>query len=238
LRAVILAGGRGTRLHPFTAAVPKPLLPLGDRPILAILIDQLRRHGVKHVTLAAGHRADQLEKRFGDGAKLGVQIDYAVESSPLGTIGPLGSLSLGREDFLVANGDVLTDLDFARLADLHRRKGAAATVAVHRREWRSELGVVELGPGDEVQRYVEKPVRPYHVSMGIYVFAPRALRFVARGRAMDLPELVAELIDSGERVAAFPFDGYWRDLGGPADYRDARRDFARMRARFLGDDDA
>ena len=235
-RAVIMAGGRGTRLVPYTVSFPKPLMPIGDMPILELLIRRLRRQGVGHVTLAVGHLASLLMAYFGDGTSLGVQIEYSIEREPLGTAGPLSLVSGLDETFLVMNGDLLTDLDLHSMVEAHRAAASLATVGLYRRSVTIDLGVVEAGPDGEVQRYVEKPVHEFLVSMGVYVFEPDVLQLIPSGTRFDLPDLVNAMLASGRRVTGYQHRGYWLDIGRPDDYGQAQQDFETIRSRLLGDD--
>ncbi len=232
-RAIILAGGRGTRLKPYTAVFPKPLMPIGDMPILEIVIRQLERVGFRRITLAVGHLAGLLEAYFGDGAKWNVSLDYSLEHTPLGTAGPLALIERPREPFLVMNGDILTTLDYKRLLSTLQASNACAVVGVQRREVRIGLGVLELDADRRVTDYVEKPTLAYEASMGVYAFAPRALEHIPRDRPFDLPDLIRALIRAGESVVACPHDGYWRDIGRPEEYEQAAEEFAEQRGSLL-----
>ena len=170
MKAVILAGGKGTRLAPYTKILPKPLLPIGDMPILEILLRQMQRGGVDEVVLAVGHLAHLLQSFFQDGERLGMNIRYSVEDEPLGTAGPLALVDGLTDTFLVANGDVLTTLDLADLVAGHRQSGAIATIATHNRKIKIDLGVIQFNGGQEIVGYSEKPAFDFQVSMGIYVF--------------------------------------------------------------------
>jgi NDP-sugar pyrophosphorylase family protein len=234
MQAVILAGGKGRRLAPYTNILPKPLVPIGDMPIVEVLIRQLKRYGIDEITLAVGHLSQLLVAYFGDGSRLGVRIRYSREEVPLGTVGPLALIPPPRESFLVMNGDVLTALDFGDLVAFHRRLGALATIAMHRRVNCIDLGVIECDGGHRIVRYVEKPTREYNVSMGIYVFEPRLLDYVPAGEYLDFPDLVTRLLAADEPVVAYPYDGYWQDLGRPDDYEQAVQDFDRLRDQLLG----
>jgi NDP-sugar pyrophosphorylase family protein len=233
MRAVILAGGKGTRLAPYTSVFPKPLMPVGDMPILEIVISQLAHYGITHITLAVGHLATLLQTFFGDGARHGVTIDYAFEDQPLGTAGPLAQISGLDETFVVMNGDVLTTLDYSELLRYHRQSGAVATIATHQREVKIDLGVIELDGGNRVKGYVEKPRYDYRVSMGVYVFEPRVLRYIPRGERLDFPNLIQHLLQIGECIVGYPCKGYWLDIGRPDDYEQAVKDFESMRSEFL-----
>lgn len=234
MRAVILAGGRGTRLHPYTLVLPKPLMPVGDLSILEIVLLQLAARGFLRATLAVGHLADLIRAVIGDGARYGLAVDYSVEQAPLGTAGPVGLVEgLDRDGtFVVMNGDLLTDLDFGALVESHRASKAACTMAVYRKDVKIDLGVLELS-GDDVAGYSEKPTLSYAVSSGIYAFDARALAHLPRGRRFDLPDLVRALIAAGERVRAHRFDGTWLDMGTPDDYALATERFQQERERFL-----
>ena len=226
MRAVVLAGGKGRRLLPYTAVFPKPLVPLGDRPILAIVVEQLRRAGFTRVTLAVGHLAGLIQAYFGDGSRFGIRIDYSIETTPMGTAGPLGLLDDLEEDFLVMNGDLLTDLDLGAFVAAHRSGGAIGTIAVYRKVVNLTLGVLSLDADSQVVDYVEKPSIDYLVSTGIYCFRRDVLEHLAAGVPCDLPELIRRLIARGERIQGYPFEGNWFDIGRPEDYEAALNLFA------------
>lgn len=227
MRAVILAGGKGRRLHPYTAVFPKPLMPLGDRPILEVVVRQLKDAGFTRLTLAVGHLAGLIEAYFGDGQRFGVRIDYSIEPEPLGTAGPLSLLSGLDSDFLVMNGDVLTDLDFSALHDAHRASNAIGTIAVCEQTVDITLGVVQMDPASHVVAYHEKPTQQFLVSTGIYVFRPQVLRHLVRGQRCDLPDLIQQLMHAGEHVHGHRFEGYWLDIGRPEHYELAVETVAR-----------
>lgn len=233
MKAVVLAGGKGTRLAPYTKVIPKPLMPIGDMPILEVLIRQMRRAGVDDITLTVGHLAELLRAFFQNGERLGTRIDYSYEEKPLGTAGPLKRISNLTETFLVLNGDVLTDLDFRALVDFHRRSKALISIAAYNRQVKIDLGVLQLGPNQFVNGYIEKPVYNFQVSMGVYVFEPQVLEYIPADTYFDFPELILRLLQDGQPVAAFPFSGYWQDLGRPDDYEQAIQDFETLRSHFL-----
>jgi NDP-sugar pyrophosphorylase family protein len=224
VKAVILAGGRGTRLAPYTTSLPKPLVPVGDRPIIDIIVHQLQSQGIVNITLAVGHLAELFIAHFGDGSRFGVRIEYSREQAPLGTAGPLGLVAGLSERFVVMNGDVLTDLDVRVMAARHAASGAVCTVAACPREVAIDLGVVEFDAANRLTAYREKPVHRYRASMGVYVMEPRVLDFVAPNTVLDLPDLMTRLVDAGEMVMVHPFDGYWLDIGSPPDYAKAVAD--------------
>lgn len=233
MRAVILAGGKGTRLAPYTTVFPKPLVPIGDMPILEIVVRQLRRAGVRRITMAVGHLAELLMAFFGDGSRFGVQVDYSREDQPLGTAGPLALLDGLEDTFLVMNGDILTTLDYMALVAYHRDQQAAATVAMHQRSVKIDLGVIEVNQQNHIVRYIEKPTYNYHVSMGIYVFEPVVLRYIERSVRLDFPELIWKLLANNQPVLGYPYDGYWLDIGRPDDYARAVEEFEQMRRQLL-----
>jgi len=235
-RAVILAGGLGTRLRPYTTILPKPLMPVGDRPILDIVIRQLARAEFDRVTIATGYLAELIEAFFGNGSRHGIPIDYFREHEPLGTVGALRLIDGLDEDFLVMNGDVLTDLDYRDLLDGHRAGGQAATIAAVRREVQISLGVMHFADEHDSGRvtgYSEKPTFDFEVSMGVYCFAPRAIELIAAGERLDFPDLVLRLIAAGEPVKAWRSEDYWLDIGRPDDYEQAQDEFESRRRQFL-----
>jgi NDP-sugar pyrophosphorylase family protein len=231
--AVILAGGKGTRLKPFTMTIPKPLLPLGDVPVLEVVVRQLAREGFTRVLLTLGHMAPLFMAHFGDGASYGLRIEYVREAEPLGTAAPLRLLTDVPEEFVVMNGDLLTDLSFAGLLAVHRRNGAAATIAVAAREEKIDYGVIELAPDGAFLDYREKPVIPYYVSMGINVLSKRALRRIPAQGRFEMPELMLALHGAGDGVHCHRTECYWQDIGRFDDYTRASEDFVREPARFL-----
>ena len=233
VHAVVLAGCKGTRLAPYTRIIPKPLMPIGDMPILEIMLRQMKRAGIRQVTLTTGYLDNLLRLFFLDGRRLGLKIDYVREEKPLGTSGPLANVKGLTRTFLVTNGDVLTDLDFAELIAYHQQQGGIATIATHKRKVTINLGVVNVDKDNTVTDYLEKPDFNYLVSMGLYVFEPRVLNYIAKDEYLDFPDLVRSLIAAGEKVNSFIFKGYWEDLGRPDDYERASADFERNRSQFL-----
>ncbi len=233
VKAVVLAGGKGRRLAPYTQIIPKPLMPIGDKPILEILLRQMKRAGIREVTLTVGYLADLLRLFFQDGKRLGMKINYVQEKKPLGTSGPLSNVEGLKDTFLVTNGDVLTTLDFAELIAYHKAQGAIATIACHKRKVDINLGVVEIDKEQRVSGYREKPSMDYLVSMGVYVFEPRILQYIPKDEYLDFPDLVLKLVSAGEKVSGYVFKGYWEDLGRPDDYERASANFDQMRDQFL-----
>jgi NDP-sugar pyrophosphorylase family protein len=235
---VILAGGKGTRLAPYTTVLPKPLMPLGDRAILDVVVRQLAAYGFDDLVVAVGYLAHLIEAVFGDGSSHGVSIEYCLEEEPLGTAGPLARIGGLDDTFLVMNGDVLTSLDYANLYEVHREAGNVLTIATHRRVLRSEYGVLHLdgqarGQTERVSGYEEKPEIAYTVSMGVYMLEPRALEHVPAEARFDIPDLVLALLDAGEPVGSFLYDGYWLDIGRHDDYEQALADYEQILPKLM-----
>lgn len=235
MQAVILAGGKGRRLRPYTTVLPKPLMPLGEMPIIEVVLRQLAASGFGQVTVAVGYLAELLMAYCGDGSKYGLDLSYSREETPLGTAGPLALIDglAGGDSFLVMNGDVLTSLDFAALVQRHQASGAAATIATHQRQQQINYGIIESDDADRVTAYIEKPRHHYQVSMGVYVLTPAVLEYIPRGHYLDLPDLVRTLMAAGRPVLACPFDGYWLDIGRHDDYEQAVEEFEAMRPQLL-----
>lgn len=233
MHAVVLAGGKGTRLAPFTTVLPKPLMPIGDMPILEVLLRQMKRAGIDDVILTVGHLSELMKTFFQDGSRFGLQVSYSFEEKPLGTAGPLSLVSGLNETFLVTNGDVLTTLRFQDLITFHKEQNAVATIAVHQRKVKIDLGVIQWNGGPCIMDYIEKPTYDYCVSMGVYVFEPKVLDYIPHDQYMDFPSLVLKMIAAGEKIVGYKYDGYWQDLGRPDDYEIATTDFERLRDQFL-----
>jgi len=225
MRAIILAGGQGRRLRPYTTILPKPLMPVGEKPILEIVVSQLCRAGFTHLTFAVGYLGGLIQAYFGRGERFGIEVDYSFEEAPLGTAGPLSLLDGFGSDFLVMNGDLLTDVDYRTLMCFHKERGAICTVSMYRKLVPISLGVLQLNDTDNVVGYTEKPTLQYPVSMGIYCFRPEVLKYLPRNQHCDLPELVLRLIAAGEKVQAYRHEGRWLDIGRPEDYELAVAEF-------------
>lgn len=236
MKAIILAGGKGTRLAPYTTVLPKPLMPINDMPILEVVLRQLAHHGFYEITLAVGYLAELLMAYCGDGSKFSIKLSYSREETPLGTAGPIALVPDLKETFLVMNGDLLTTLDYGEMWRYHRERGAIATLASFQRDVRIDLGVIESNAANWVTNYVEKPTYRYAVSTGVYIFEPTILNYISRGQRLDLPELMLSLLSQGERVSSYPFTGYWLDIGRHDDYEAAIREFEAHRHEFLPKD--
>jgi len=231
VRAVILAGGKGTRLWPYTSVLPKPLLPVGDEPILSVVLRQLKRAGVKRATLAVGHMAEMFPQVLSN-FRPGISVDYVRERKPLGTAAPLRHIPGLASTFLVLNGDILTDLDFRKLVRYHRSMRAVATIASFRRSVKVDFGVIEADRNGWLSAYHEKPSLSYRVSMGVYVFEPEVLKHIPARGAFDFPSLIQKLLALGLPVASFPFRGRWLDIGRPDDFLEAQTEMSRYRRRY------
>ena len=223
MRAVVMAGGYGLRLRPFTDDVPKPMLPVGDRPLLEHIVAQLREAGIRRVNVTTHYRGEEIARHFGDGADFGVDINYTDEEEPLGTAGALALLERSDEPLLVMNGDILTDVDFRAMLRYHREHDAEMTVAARSYEVEVPYGIVE-SEGVRVTAIAEKPSVRYFVNAGIYLLEPNLCRYVPRGERHDMPDLVNRLVAEGHRVVTFPVVEYWLDIGAPGDYEQAQRD--------------
>lgn len=232
MRAIILSGGKGVRLAPLTDVIPKPLVPLGGKPILEIVIRQLKARGFHRITLAVGYMADLIKAYFQDGSRWGVKLDYSYEDQPLGTAGPLALIDGLNETFLVMNADILTDIDYNFLIHYHRQHGSIATIGAFERQVRIDLGVIVADGHLHIKDYIEKPTQSYLVSMGIYIFEPKILDFLTDKTYLDFPDLVKRLIRSDFPVSYYPFSGYWLDIGRHEDYRKAAEEFEQLREKM------
>lgn len=237
MQAVILAGGKGTRLRPFTHVFPKPLMPLGDAdpmPIIEVVLRQLARFGFHDVTIITGYLTELIEAFCGSGEKFGARLDYQRETAPLGTAGGLTLLERPDEPVLVINGDILTTLNYGEMYEFHCRRGAAATIASYPREVRIDFGVLEFANDPHILAgYSEKPQYSFQVSMGVYILDPMAWDHLSPGRTLQMPELLETMRMAGQPVHCFRQDCYWLDIGRHDDYATANDIFEARRAQFL-----
>jgi NDP-sugar pyrophosphorylase family protein len=232
-RAVILAGGRGTRLRPYTVVLPKPLMPIGDYPILEVVIRQLAKYEFNHITLAVNHQAELIKAFFGDGAKWNIKIDYSLEEKPLSTMAPLKLIKDLPENFLVMNGDILTDLNFAKLFEWHVTNNHLFTVSAYRREDKIDYGVMEIDNDNILQNFKEKPVYHFVVSMGIYIIRKKVLEFIPDNQPYGFDHLMHRMLKEKRPVHIKLYDGYWLDIGRAEDYHQAIDIFAKLKEKFL-----
>lgn len=229
MRAVILAGGKGTRLKPYTTTIPKPLVPVGDRPILGIVLEQLRDAGVRRVTITVNHMSELIMAFFGSGEKFGLQIDYSLEEKPLGTVAPVKLIKDLPENFFVMNGDLLTDIDFPKLYDCHVSSGCLLTVATYQRDTMIDFGVIDIDrAAHRAIGFREKPTYHFDVSTGVYVYNRALLERVPDDVAYGFDNLMLDVIKDGVPVNIYEHTGYWLDIGRPDDYEQANRDYDRV----------
>lgn len=224
-RAIILAGGKGTRLKPYTISLPKPLVPVGEMPILEIIIRQLKQYGFDHVTITVNHLAEIIKAFFGDGTKWGLKIDYTYEDKPLSTMGPLTLVSDLPENFLVMNGDVLTDLNFGAFYDYHVTNGNKFTIGSFSREEKIDYGVLLTNDNDQLIGFAEKPNYNFLVSMGIYMVNSSVVEVIPSNTFFGFDHLMKLLIDQNSFPSVYKFNGYWLDIGRPSDYEKAIESF-------------
>jgi NDP-sugar pyrophosphorylase family protein len=228
MKVVILAGGQGRRLAPYTVVLPKPLMPVCDAPILEIIIKQLKSYGLTDIVLAIGHLGNLIQTFFGDGRKFGVKVKYNLEDKPLGTIGPLHFIDGLNETFMVMNGDLLTTLNYDDLIQYHYKNKAIATIAVRDAEVNIDYGVIK-SKGNELREYIEKPILEYTVSMGIYVFEPEILKYIPQGKKFDFPELMQILLKEKRKVALYKSKDFWLDIGRHEDYQKAIEEYEKIK---------
>jgi NDP-sugar pyrophosphorylase family protein len=223
LQAVIMAGGYGMRMRPLTEELPKPMLPVGDRPLMELIISQLRRTGIRRVNIATHYLSDKIKDHFGDGQDFGIELSYVTEDRPLGTAGALGLLEPTENPLLIINGDILTRVNFKAMLDFHRENKAALTVAVRKYDMNVPYGVIE-SEGALVRALVEKPLLNFLVNAGIYLLEPAVHRYIPNNRHLNMTDLIQRLIDDGQAVASFPIMEYWLDIGNDVDYAQAQKD--------------
>jgi NDP-sugar pyrophosphorylase family protein len=234
MKAVILAGGKGTRLAPYTTVFPKPLMPIDGMPILEVIVKQLAYFQIKELIFTVSPQSEPLlSAYFGNGRKFGVDVCYSKEEKPLGTAGPLSIIPNLPETFLVMNGDILTTLNFQKLIRFHRRHQGMVTIAMTQKKVPLELGVMESNHAHHLTRYIEKPTLSYSVSMGIYVFERKILKWIPSKKYLDFPELIQKLIKQRVKVVCYPSNDFWLDIGRHEDYEEAQKKFQEMRKRLL-----
>lgn len=230
MRAVILAGGKGTRLKPYTTFIPKPLVPVGgEMPILEVVLRQLSQAGFNHVTLAVNHLSNLIMAYFGDGSQWGLKIDYSLENKPLSTIGPLTLIRDLPENFLVMNGDILCNLDYRDFYEYHLASANDVTVAVYKRDTKIDFGVLKYGVANRITEFIEKPTYHFDVSMGIYCISRATIAQLPHGEFYGFDNLMIDGIVKGQKLVAKPFDGFWLDIGRPDDYDYANENYAELK---------
>lgn len=232
MQAIILAGGKGTRLKPFTTNIPKPLVPIGDIPILEVILRQLKYYGVTEVILSVNHLAELIMAFFGKGEKLGLNIKYSVEDKILGTAGPIGLVENLEENFIVMNGDLLTTLNFRKIYECHLANKNDVTIGTYKKEIKIDLGVLKLN-GDKFEDYIEKPTYYFDVSMGIYVFNKSVLQNIEKNVKLDIPDLILKMNEQKKQIKVYSDNYYWLDIGRVDDYEQACEIFKNRRQEFL-----
>jgi NDP-mannose synthase len=234
MEAIILAGGKGTRLAPYTTVFPKPLMPIDGMPILEIVVRQLAHFRIKEIVFTVSQQSEPLlSAYFRNGNQYGVAIRYSKEEKALGTAGPLSIIPNLPETFLVMNGDILTTLNYQKLIGYHRRHKGMVTIAMSEKKVQLELGVMEFNRSHQLTRYIEKPTLSYSVSMGIYVFEKKALEWIPSRKFLDFPELIQKLINRRVKVVCYPSNAFWLDIGRHEDYEEAQKKFQEMRKKLL-----
>ncbi|MCX6281416.1 MAG: sugar phosphate nucleotidyltransferase [Bacteroidetes bacterium] len=229
MKAVILAGGKGTRLKPYTTVIPKPLVPVGERAIIDILISRLVKCGVDEVWICLNHFAEIIMAYLGNGSKFGLKINYSLEEEPLGTVAPIALIDSLPADFLVMNGDLLTDLDFRELYSRHIAQQSLLTVSTYHRTTKIDFGVLELDKeSNKVTGFREKPEYSFNVSMGVYAMNRKVLEYVPPKKPFGFDDLMLSLLEKQIPVSVYPYSGYWLDIGRPDDYEKANEDLQNL----------
>ena len=232
MQAIILAGGKGTRLKPFTTNIPKPLIPIDDLPILEIVLRQLKHYGFKDIVITVNHMAELIMAFFGDGKKIGVNLKYSVEDKPLGTAGPVRLIDNLEDNFIVMNGDLLTTIDYTKLFKYHVSNNNDVTIATYKKDIKIDLGVIKTQDSTFLD-YIEKPTYSFDVSTGVYVFNKRVVNFINDNQKMDMPDFMLKLKSNNMKVGCYKGDYYWLDIGRFEDYEEANKIFADKRSEFL-----
>jgi NDP-sugar pyrophosphorylase family protein len=232
-RAVILAGGQGTRLKPYTIVLPKPLVPVGNLPIMEILLNQLKSAGFTHITIAVNHLAEIIMAYFQDGKKWGITIDYSIEDKPLSTMGPLKLIKDLPDNFLIMNGDVLTDLNFAAFMDNHLKEKRLFSISSFIRTDKSEYGVLNINADSELTEFKEKPEYSFQVSMGIYAVNKKIMDYIPEHTFFGFDHLMYKLLEEKQPVKVIPHQGIWLDIGRPTDYQLALDTFESDPKKFM-----
>ncbi|MDR6224334.1 sugar phosphate nucleotidyltransferase [Desmospora profundinema] len=230
--AVIVTGGKGTRMAPYTQVLPKGLLPVGGQPTLEIIVKQLKYHGFRHITMLCGYLAPLIQTYFGDGSRWGVSIRYRVEKSPLGTVGPLKGMTCLTQPFLMMNCDVLTTLHMKDFHDFHRTGDSLLTIATQTKKVPVNLGVLETHE-DLVTQFLEKPMYPALVNMGIYMMDPKIIDYIPDQTFFDMPDLIQVLLNAHKKVRHYHNDAFWMDIGRPGDFEEANQLYATIASQLL-----
>lgn len=234
MRAIILAGGEGTRLRPYTYSLPKPLMPIGGEiPILGIILKQLKKNSFTRVTITVNYMAKIVQAFFGDGKDWGLKIDYSLENKPLGTVGPLALVKDLPEIFLVMNGDLLTDLNFKDFYEWHEEHDNDISVATFKRMTQHDSGVLQYDNELNIYDFKEKPIEFHHVSMGIYILNKSVIDPLPKNEKIGFDQLILDAINNKLKIKAYPHNSYWLDIGCSNDYEKANDYFIKNRGQFI-----
>lgn len=233
MQAVILAGGKGTRLKPYTMALPKPLVPVGEYPILDIIIRQLKHHKIEEIIISTGHLAELIEAYFKKGDKWNLKIRYVREDKALGTAGAIRNIKGLDDNFIVMNGDILTNLNYKELYHFHLSHKATATIATVKREVFTDFGVLKINKDSKLISYTEKPKSFNYVSLGIYVFDKICKKYMSKDESIGIPELILRMQSKNENIYCYKSDSYWLDIGRIDDFQQAQEEFEKNKKRFL-----
>ncbi len=235
MKTIILAGGKGTRLAPYNTIFPKPLMPLGDRAILDIIIQQLEHLGFSDIIISLGYLGELIEAYIRNGSPHVVKanISFVREREPLGTVGALSLVHGLDETFMSINGDTLTTLDYRKLVEHHKKSNSIMTIAVNKKDIKIDFGVIETNENDFLVNFTEKPHFQYKVGMGVYVYEPEVLKYIAPGQRFDFPDLVWKILEDGKRISTYNSDDYWLDLGTHMDYEKAQSEYELMKGKLL-----
>lgn len=236
MQAILMAGGQGRRLRPITAVLPKPLVPIGDISVLEMVLRQLRWYGFDNVVLCVGYRSELIMAVVGDGRRYGLDVRYEVEEEPLGTIGPLARIDRLEDNFLVMNGDICTDLDFGFLLRWHKAHEAPASVSLHPRREKLELGIIHLSDsGERLTGFEEKPEFSFYVAMGVNAFRRSVVELIPSNGAFGFDDLMSTMLARNTDIRAFRHDGFWLDIGRPDDYQRMLDEFPSRETALLPD---
>ncbi|HPN88764.1 MAG TPA: sugar phosphate nucleotidyltransferase [Candidatus Omnitrophota bacterium] len=233
VQAIILAGGKGSRLRPYTTVLPKPLVPIGGMPIIEVIIRQLKFFGINNIVIAVGYLAELIETYLGNGKRWGVSISYVKEEKPLGTAGAIKLVKNLSDDFIVINGDTLTNMDFRSFIHFHKKSQAIATLGIKERILKTDFGVIESQKDGSFVNYIEKPDHRSDVSLGVNVFNKQVQSFIKKNEPMNMPELFLKMRSLGKRIVCFKTDKMWLDLGRFEDLELAQEIFEKNKKKFL-----
>lgn len=233
MQAVLVAGGKGKRLQPYTLTIPKPLIPIGNEPIMEVIIRQLLKCGFNKIHVCIGYMGELIQSYFGNGSKYNISITYSHETKPLGTVGPIALVDSLEDHFIVMNGDTLCDINYENFLNLHAKSGSPLTIATYAKKVKIELGVMEFDSDNKLKAYIEKPTLPYNVSTGIYAMSREILSFIPKNEYFDFPTLVKLLLEKKIGVQTIEHKGVWHDLGSIESFESALEDYNKL-GRFNG----